>query len=380
MSRAVRERLGTSQAVPVSSFLKSYISFVVIERVFYFFGAYLNWSPMAIQFIWVIVLGYWVWGWVLSRMIFGTLQVATALALLSTVPATAQTIPNNPATQQKASTQESADVNKLHHAAEQGDAKAQYNLGVIYSSGQGVPQDYAQAVAWYRKAAEQGLAPAQFNLGLLYLDGKGVRQDYTQAVVWFSKAAEQGVASAQFNLGFSYVHRHGVRQDYAQGVAWYRKAAEQGNTDAEFNLGLLYLDGKGVPQDSAQAVAWFRKGAEQGNVDAQYNLGSLYDSGQGVRQDYAQAAVWYRKAAEQGNANAQYNLGALYGNGQGVPQDFVETHKWFTLASARSSGDDDRKRFLDARDAVARMMTSAQLAEAQKRARAWQDAFAKKSK
>ena len=61
----------------------------------------------------------------------------------------------------------------LRPFAEQGDAGAQYNLGLMYDKGQGVPQDYATAVSWYRKAAEQGDAEAQFNLGLMYAQRPG---------------------------------------------------------------------------------------------------------------------------------------------------------------------------------------------------------------
>ena len=63
--------------------------------------------------------------------------------------------------------------------AEQGDAEAQFNLGVMYSKGQGVAQDDAQALAWYRKAAEQGYAKAQFNLGLMYDEGRGLDRENT---------------------------------------------------------------------------------------------------------------------------------------------------------------------------------------------------------
>ena len=82
--------------------------------------------------------------------------------------------------------------------------KPQLNLGLMYAKGQGVRQDYAQAVQWYHKAAEQGDAEAQFNLGLMYAKGQGVRQDDAQAVQWYRKAAEQGIAEAQFNLGLMY--------------------------------------------------------------------------------------------------------------------------------------------------------------------------------
>ena len=57
---------------------------------------------------------------------------------------------------------------------------------------------------WFRKAAEQGGAKAQLNLGLMYVNGRGVRQDYAQAAQWFSKAAEQGYAQEQFGLGVMY--------------------------------------------------------------------------------------------------------------------------------------------------------------------------------
>ena len=84
--------------------------------------------------------------------------------------------------------------------ADQGDAKAQYDLGLMYGNGQGVAKNYAEAVKWYRKAAEQGDADAQSNLGFLYANGLGVPKDNTEAMKWWSKAAAQGNANAQNNL------------------------------------------------------------------------------------------------------------------------------------------------------------------------------------
>ena len=81
--------------------------------------------------------------------------------------------------------------------AEQGDARAQFNLGLSYANGWGVPLDYAQAVKWYRKAADQGLAWAQTNLGIMYENGQGVRQDFRLALIWYRKAAKQGDAEAR---------------------------------------------------------------------------------------------------------------------------------------------------------------------------------------
>jgi TPR repeat protein len=101
----------------------------------------------------------------------------------------------------------------------------------MYGKGEGVPPDAAQAVVWTRKAAEQGLAKAQFNLGLMYANGQGVPQDDAQAVVWIRKAAEQGHAKAQFALGLSYDNGEGVPQDYQQAYAWFSVSAANGRTD-----------------------------------------------------------------------------------------------------------------------------------------------------
>ena len=75
--------------------------------------------------------------------------------------------------------------------AEQGDASAQYNLGLMYRNGKGVPEDDKQAVKWYRLAAEQGFTNAQYNLGVMYANGSGVSEDDKQAVKWYRLASEQ---------------------------------------------------------------------------------------------------------------------------------------------------------------------------------------------
>ena len=93
---------------------------------------------------------------------------------------------------------ETADA--LRVRAEQGDADAQYNLGVMYDQGRGVAQDDAEAMRWWRLAAEQGLADAQYNLGVSYVTGEGVPQDYVQAqtpeIDALRARAEQGDAMA----------------------------------------------------------------------------------------------------------------------------------------------------------------------------------------
>ena len=126
----------------------------------------------------------------------------------------------------------------------------------------------ARAFEKILKAAEQGDAGAQYNLGFRYYFGKFVPEDYAEALKWFRKAAEQGYAHAQFSLGFLYDHGHGVLENDAEAFKWYRKAAEQGYADAQYNLGNMYDKGRSVPEDKAEALKWWRKAAEQGHEDA----------------------------------------------------------------------------------------------------------------
>ncbi|MGB5063744.1 MAG: tetratricopeptide repeat protein [Candidatus Competibacter sp.] len=89
-----------------------------------------------------------------------------------------------------------AEVALIRPLAEQGFAFAQFNLGVLYDNGQGLPQDDAQAIAWYRKAAEQGLPQAQVNLGIMYEQGEGVSADKVEAYFWYALADSQGDGQA----------------------------------------------------------------------------------------------------------------------------------------------------------------------------------------
>jgi TPR repeat protein len=150
--------------------------------------------------------------------------------------------------------------------AQQGVPEAQFNLGLLYDNGQGVPQDYAEAVKWYRRAAEQDHAKAQFYLALMYSKGQGVPQDNDEAMTWYRKAAEQGYDEAQFNLGVMYFESRGVPQDYAEAVKWYRRAAEQDHAKAQFYLALMYSKGQGVPPDYVLAHMWFNLAASRASA------------------------------------------------------------------------------------------------------------------
>ena len=88
-------------------------------------------------------------------------------------------------------------------------------------------------------------------------------QDYAEAVKWYRKVAEQGVAGAQFDLASAYLTGEGIPQEFAEAVKWFRKAADQGNADAQVRLGGMCADGKGVPQDYVQSHMWLNLAASR---------------------------------------------------------------------------------------------------------------------
>jgi tetratricopeptide (TPR) repeat protein len=147
-------------------------------------------------------------------------------------------------------------VEALRIRAEEGDAAAQYDLGLMYYHGQGVTQDYAEAAKWYRMAAEQGNAFAQIFLGTMYASGRGIAQDAAEAVKWSRMSAEQGNAFAEMFLGTMEGLATGVPQEFAEQVKGYRMAAERGNADAQFLVGWMYYEGEGGPEDYVQAHMW----------------------------------------------------------------------------------------------------------------------------
>ena len=224
-----------------------------------------------------------------------------------------------------------------------------------------IPAEILQT--WHTQAA-QGNADEQSNLGWLYATGQGVPQDYAKARQWWEKASAKGNAFAQESLGWLHYYGNGVPKNYAKAAQWFEQAAAQGIANAQGMLALMYQYGQGVPKNDAKARLWYEKAAAGGNADAQNYLGVRYDFGDGAPQDYVQAAKWYEKAAVQGNARAQNNLGALYANGHGVPQNDMWAYIWHNLAAAHSEGD-LQKLSANNRDKVARRMSPAQIVEAQ---------------
>ncbi|MCR6670385.1 peptidoglycan-binding protein [Devosia ginsengisoli] len=157
---------------------------------------------------------------------------------------------------------------ELRQAAADGDARAQFEIGAIYTEGRAVTQNYPEAARWYERAAAQGFVPAQYRIGNLYEAGQGVDQDFEVAKLWYQRGAEAGNRMAMHNLAALYAGGQLGDQQFESAAEWFAQAAARGMTDSQFNLGMLYARGLGVEQDFEQSYKWFSLAARSGDGDA----------------------------------------------------------------------------------------------------------------
>lgn len=130
-------------------------------------------------------------------------------------------------------------------------------------------ENYAEAAKHLKKLAEMGNPEAQYSLGMMYYTGQGVPQNYTLARELFASSAEAGISGSMNGLGYIYGSGFGVKQDTELAVKWYRKAAELGDAEGQYNMGVQFEKGEGVPLNLQEALKWYRLASEQDDEDAQ---------------------------------------------------------------------------------------------------------------
>lgn len=153
-------------------------------------------------------------------------------------------------------------------ASNGGDVRAMCTLASCYEKGEGVSTvDYDQALYWYRKAAEKNYPLAQFNIGVYYRDGKGVPKDTLEALSWFRRAADQGYPPAQWSVGMCFEWGVGLpAPDFVQAFRWFQRSAEAGCAIAQYSMAHCYRHGKGVEPNAALADMWYKRAAEGGGL------------------------------------------------------------------------------------------------------------------
>ena len=240
----------------------------------------------------------------------------------------------------------------ISKAANQGNATAQYLMGVCYDNGIGVKQNLELATEWYFKAAEQGIVEAQYDYGIAC----SCKNNWYEAMEWLVKAAEQGMTKAQYTLGWNYGNQYG---NYNEALKWMEKAAEkdytlallalanvyrqvyqdsdrafeiyeslEDNAIAQYGLAICYNQGLGIEADFDIAMEYLNESAEQGYALAITDLGNYYFQGG----DHNRAMELFEKAADLGFPTAQIMIGRMYENGWGVNKSIRKAKKWYAKA------------------------------------------------
>ncbi len=201
-----------------------------------------------------------------------------------------------------------------------------------------------------------------------------MQRDYATAGAEFEAAAKVGNIQAMAALGSLYAEGLGVARDDQRAFEWYLRAAEGGHATAQGVVARLYSTGQGTPKNDANALLWARRGAEKGDAESQYVMGLRHAGGLGVKRDSGEALLWFGAAAEQGLVRAQYSVGFLLAQGAAAAKNPVhaermrsEAYKWLLIAER--SGDANATKGLNA---VRKLMSPEQIAEAEKSAAAFQ--------
>jgi TPR repeat protein len=304
------------------------------------------------------------------------MRIAVAAALLFPLlagPALAQSPPVKAPKAAKPAVQQAPAKPSLFQLATQGDAQAQYLLGVAHRDGKGAKKDFDEAASWFAMAAGNGIAPAAIELARAYEQGAGGRRDLGQAARWWYRAGELGEATARAR--FLAMLLAGETAGFAgpATVEWLEPTAREGDVRSILGLGDIYEKGLGLPADVDKARAWYLQAAFAGNAEAKFRLGRmllaqpsawrlifkdfdrektnaerdrLFASREAaqeaagsdrfvdiVRPHMVEGERWLTEAAHQGHAEAQYVLGLARLAGMDLPFDLIDGLGWLSAAA-----------------------------------------------
>lgn len=225
---------------------------------------------------------------------------------------------------------------------------AMVELGEMYETGEGVPQDYERAFMLYL-AAKSTMGSTHFRMGKLYLEGKGVHQHPGMAYKWFRNAlayepAKEALAKFDGPPQVSEEATQAFKQaeelattDPEQAFPFYLKAAEAGHQKALPIVAIGYHGGVGVAQDDTQARKWLKRAAEVDHPEAMKLYADMLRDGKGGSANGEYAKIWYERAAQRRHWPALYELGVMNDGGHGIPQNKEKAAYWYRRSAAEGN-------------------------------------------
>lgn len=231
------------------------------------------------------------------------------------------------------------------------DPAAQNELALRYRyGGIGVEKDRDKAIEWFRKAAQNGSARACFNLGVVYYNGDGLASNPDMACMWFligaeagDPAAKEAVQRSQSELsaidtmkcevaaGDTYLLGKEYPRDYAKAMEVYQRAAALKSPFAEQRIAQMYEHGLGVPIDQQKYLEHLQRAATT-LPPAAYSLGRIYQTGSLGTRDPKLALQWFERSAMAKFAPSMIALADMYSTGDGLKPDNKKAYMWYLLA------------------------------------------------
>ena len=229
-------------------------------------------------------------------------------------------------------------ISALVASAEAGDRESQFQLGLAYEAGDGVPYDEQLATLWFKRAAQQEHPDALLHYGDALYYGRGVSKDLPKSFAQYLRGANLGNLGCQFAVGFAYFNGEGVETDEKLAEMWYLRAADLGNADAQLHYGFMHENGSaGLPIDYELAAKWYRKAAAQGVGKAMKAMGLLYlrKGDDEYEYDPLEALYWFKKGADAGDATCMCYYGKLLTWDEGIPQNLPEGVMWLRKGAVK---------------------------------------------
>ncbi|MCL2185143.1 MAG: hypothetical protein FWB86_04710 [Treponema sp.] len=236
-----------------------------------------------------------------------------------------------------------SDLSKKYYqaAAENGSTAAMLAIAHCYRTA--TFPFYTKAMYWYKKASEKGSAAAKFYIGEMYEKGEGIEQDFKQAVHWYEEAGKCTLIEAdnqENSRGINWNNRslncagciyyrgeEGVPQDCAKALECFKKTTESDENDYEpyFYLGIEYLKGGVIEQDYEKAFFYFEKAEKKGFYAALDCIDYMYETGKVKNGKYKTASEWYVNTETYGKAAEQ--LGYVFTNFDDFASEMDDYHK-----------------------------------------------------
>ena len=242
-----------------------------------------------------------------------------------------------------------------------GDAKSQYNVGIIYSNGYGIKKDENKALEWFEKAANQGLKEAQHELAINFDNGRILNKNLQKAADLYDSACASGfevscrqydkLAKKGFESSYNKELENAINyyknKDFKSASEIFTNLANKNYSKAYFYLGEMYQKGEGFEQNYSKAIEFYGKSSNINKEQANRNLLSIYKNLETSNQldslSNENKIILYKAFAENNDSEMQFKLGTIYSDGKMIEKNYEIAKEWYSKACNNKDSNKNEK-------------------------------------